>query len=116
MGASSLCLRGGPFPVVRRPVVDAAQPPAGDGEDETEPEHREAEGEPGQGIRREERERGRGHDQEARHERGSRRAWLAYGALGAVSVYCHFFAGDYLKNTGPSDGANFGYTMATINF
>jgi len=24
---------------------------------------------------------------------GSSRAWLGYGALGAVSVYCHFFAG-----------------------
>jgi Alginate export len=30
--------------------------------------------------------------------------------------YSHFFAGDYLNATGPSDDADFGYLQATINF
>ena len=30
--------------------------------------------------------------------------------------YSHFFAGDYLRATGPSDDADFGYIQATINF
>lgn len=30
--------------------------------------------------------------------------------------YSHFFAGDYLKATGPSEDADFGYVQATINF
>ena len=30
--------------------------------------------------------------------------------------YSHFFAGDYLKATGASDDADFGYVQATINF
>jgi hypothetical protein len=42
--------------------------------------------------------------------------WNVCKNLSLQAGYCHFFAGDYLKNTGPSDGANFGYTMATLNF
>ena len=30
--------------------------------------------------------------------------------------YSHFFAGDYLNATGPSDDADFGYVQATISF
>ena len=30
--------------------------------------------------------------------------------------YSHFFAGDYLNATGPSDDADYGYVQATINF
>ena len=30
--------------------------------------------------------------------------------------YSHFFAGDYLKATGPSDDADYGYVQATITF
>jgi Alginate export len=30
--------------------------------------------------------------------------------------YSHFFAGDYVSATGPSDDADFGYVQATINF
>ncbi len=30
--------------------------------------------------------------------------------------YSHFFAGDYLQETGQHDGADFGYVMATLNF
>jgi hypothetical protein len=30
--------------------------------------------------------------------------------------YSHFFAGDYLADTGPSDDADFGYLQATISF
>ena len=30
--------------------------------------------------------------------------------------YAHFFAGDYLKDTGAHDDADFGYIMATVNF
>jgi hypothetical protein len=30
--------------------------------------------------------------------------------------YSHFFAGDYLADTGPSDDANFGYVQAKLSF
>ena len=30
--------------------------------------------------------------------------------------YSHFFAGNYLADTGPSDDADFGYVQATFNF
>jgi Alginate export len=30
--------------------------------------------------------------------------------------YSHFFAGDYLRDTGPSDDADFGYVQATFSF
>jgi hypothetical protein len=30
--------------------------------------------------------------------------------------YSHFFAGDYLRDTGPSDDADFGYVQATLSF
>lgn len=42
--------------------------------------------------------------------------WNVCKNLSLQAGYCHFFAGDYLKDTGPSDGANFGFTMATLNF
>ena len=30
--------------------------------------------------------------------------------------YSHFFAGDYLSDTGPSDDADFGYLMTSISY
>ncbi len=30
--------------------------------------------------------------------------------------FCHFFPGDYIRETGPSDPANFGYVMTTFTF
>jgi hypothetical protein len=33
-----------------------------------------------------------------------------------VAGYSHFFAGDYLADTRPSDDADFGYVQATLNF
>lgn len=30
--------------------------------------------------------------------------------------YSHFFAGDYLRDTGPADDADFGYVMTTVKF
>ncbi len=30
--------------------------------------------------------------------------------------YAHFFTGDYLSDTGPSDDADFGYVQAAIEF
>jgi hypothetical protein len=36
--------------------------------------------------------------------------------LAVEGGYSHFFAGDYLKATGPHSDADFGYVMTTINF
>ena len=36
--------------------------------------------------------------------------------LGFTAGYSHFFAGDYLRNTGAHDDADFGYVQATIEF
>jgi len=36
--------------------------------------------------------------------------------LTLVAGYSHFFAGDYLKATGPSDDADFGYVQSTVSF
>ena len=41
--------------------------------------------------------------------------WNVNRRLSLQMGYCHFFAGDYLADTGASDGANFGYFMATVN-
>lgn len=44
---------------------------------------------------------------------------MTYQPLKFLSIwagYSHFFAGDYLMATGPSDDANFGYVQATITF
>lgn len=42
--------------------------------------------------------------------------WNATKYLQFQGGYAHFFAGTYLADTGPSDDADFGYIMATINF
>ena len=42
--------------------------------------------------------------------------WNAHKNLQVQAGYSHFFAGDYLKNTGASSDANFGYLQATITF
>ncbi len=42
--------------------------------------------------------------------------WNARKWLQIQAGYSHFFAGDYLADTGPSDDAAFGYVMATLNF
>jgi hypothetical protein len=36
--------------------------------------------------------------------------------LALQAGYSHFFAGDYLRDTGAHDDADFGYVMATLNF
>ena len=41
--------------------------------------------------------------------------WNVNRRLNLQMGYCHFFPGDYLADTGPSDSANFGYLMATLN-
>ncbi len=42
--------------------------------------------------------------------------WNATKALQVQAGYAHFFAGDYVSGTGPSDDANFGYLQATLTF
>ena len=44
--------------------------------------------------------------------------WLLFseGLRGNQLDYAHFFPGTYLEDTGPSNGADFGYVMATITF
>lgn len=42
--------------------------------------------------------------------------WAVNKGLALEAGYSHFFAGDYLADTGPSDDADFGYVQATINF
>jgi len=42
--------------------------------------------------------------------------WKVNKHLSFQGGYSHFFPGQYLADTGPSDPANFGYLMATINF
>ncbi|EDY17623.1 hypothetical protein CfE428DRAFT_4921 [Chthoniobacter flavus Ellin428] len=42
--------------------------------------------------------------------------WNANKHLQFQAGYAHFFAGNYLKDTGASDDANFGYIQTTINF
>jgi hypothetical protein len=36
--------------------------------------------------------------------------------LTLLAGYSHFFAGDYLRDTGPADDADFGYVQATLSF
>lgn len=42
--------------------------------------------------------------------------WNVNKNVNVQAGYSHFFAGAYLADTGPSDDANFGYVMATLNF
>lgn len=42
--------------------------------------------------------------------------WNVNKNLSVQAGYSHFFAGAYLADTGPSDDADFGYVMATLNF
>jgi hypothetical protein len=42
--------------------------------------------------------------------------WNARKWLQIQAGYSHFFAGDYLEDTGPSDDADFAYVMATVTF
>ncbi len=42
--------------------------------------------------------------------------WNATKSLQFQGGYAHFFAGDYLADTGPSDDADFGYLQATLSF
>lgn len=42
--------------------------------------------------------------------------WKINSHLSLGAGYCHFFAGDYVAATGPSDAANFGYVTATVSF
>lgn len=42
--------------------------------------------------------------------------WNVNRWLQVQAGYSHFFAGDYLADTGPADDADFGYVMATLNF
>ncbi len=42
--------------------------------------------------------------------------WKVNKHLTLGAGYCHFFTGDYVSSTGPSDAANLGYLTATISF
>jgi hypothetical protein len=42
--------------------------------------------------------------------------WNVNKYLNLQAGYSHFFAGDYLEDTGPSDDADFVYVMATLSF
>lgn len=42
--------------------------------------------------------------------------WAATRWLELQGGYSHFFAGDYLRDTGPSDDADFGYLQAKLTF
>ena len=42
--------------------------------------------------------------------------WAVNKNVSLEAGYSHFFAGEYLADTGPSDDANFGYVQATITF
>lgn len=42
--------------------------------------------------------------------------WKATKQLTFLVGYSHFFAGDYLRDTGPHDGADFAYVQATLSF
>ena len=42
--------------------------------------------------------------------------WNVNKHFAVEAGYSHFFAGDYLADTGPSGDADFGYLQATINF
>jgi hypothetical protein len=42
--------------------------------------------------------------------------WVVNKHLQLEGGYSHFFAGEYLADTGPSDDADFGYVVAKINF
>lgn len=42
--------------------------------------------------------------------------WRVNKALELEAGYSHFFAGDYVRDTGPSDDANFGYLQARLMF
>ena len=56
----------------------------------------------------------------ARHYEGSQieivATWNVTKWLQLQGGYAHFFAGDYLAATGPSDDADFGYAQVTLNF
>ena len=41
--------------------------------------------------------------------------WKVNKHLDLQTGYSHFFSGDYIRATGPSDDADFGYVMATFN-
>jgi hypothetical protein len=42
--------------------------------------------------------------------------WAVNKNVSLEAGYSHFFAGEYLADTGPSDDADFGYVQATITF
>ena len=42
--------------------------------------------------------------------------WNVTKNVALEAGYSHFFAGDYLSDTGPSDDADFGYVQATLTF
>jgi hypothetical protein len=42
--------------------------------------------------------------------------WNVNKHLQVEGGYSHFFAGDYLADTGPSDDADFGYVQAKLTF
>jgi hypothetical protein len=42
--------------------------------------------------------------------------WNVNKWLQVEGGYSHFFAGDYLADTGPSDDADFGYVQAKLSF
>jgi hypothetical protein len=42
--------------------------------------------------------------------------WNVTKNVAIEAGYSHFFAGDYLSDTGPSDDADFGYIQTTIAF
>jgi hypothetical protein len=57
-----------------------------------------------------------GADNFAGHELDVTLNWSPVKPLTVIAGYCHFFAGDYLRDTGPHDDADFGYVQAQILF
>jgi hypothetical protein len=43
-------------------------------------------------------------------------AWKPTPQLNILAGYSHFFAGDYLRDTGPADDADFAYVQLTVTF
>ena len=52
----------------------------------------------------------------AGHEIDFTAKWTPAEWLKIEAGYSHFFAGDYLKDTGPRDDADFGYVMSSVKF
>ena len=50
------------------------------------------------------------------HEAGFTTNWRVNSHLNLLVGYSHFFAGDYLRDTGAHSDADFGYVQAALSF